>query len=150
MSGGRWRRSIALTLALALCATACAAPARRMVAVPAQGQTEADVDRDRYQCMLEAQEKSGARGDTAMRNGALLGILVVGGFGAGVGAAIGAGMGAAGNGAIAGAIVGSNVGAPLGGNVFLAREGSARARLTTTCLEARGYTVEPEPAPSRP
>jgi hypothetical protein len=44
--------------------------------------------------------------------------------------------------------VGSNIGAPLGGNVFLAREGSARARLTNACLEARGYTVEPEPVRS--
>jgi hypothetical protein len=125
-------------LLLGACATA---PPPRRVVVPVRGQSPAELDRDQFECALDAQDAAGSGAGTSLRNGAILGIIVLGSVGSALGAVIGAASGAAGHGATVGAIFGGTAGGIAGGSIAFARDRNTLRRLTDACLEARGYTV---------
>lgn len=122
--------------------TACAtAPPKRLELYPAQGQTPEQLDRDRFECQLWAQKQTGYDPGASLRNGALLGLVMVGGVGSAMGAAIGATQAAAGTGAAAGAVSGLVVGAPVGGYLQYRRDRDATERAFRACVEGRGYAL---------
>jgi len=134
-------RCLAGCLAALLLVAGCAGQVPRYVVSPAKGQTSQQMDNDTFDCNLQAQRQTGYDPDTALTEGALVGLLVGGAAGAGLGAAAGVAGGIVGTGASVGAATGGLIGATLGGPYLYDKDLNRTQRAYYACLETRGYTI---------
>jgi hypothetical protein len=160
------RRALALVLAVALATGACAgrvevdgvagsraSPARSGAVappVPSRNTAAADdpVERARFACAVEVQRAQAFDPGISLRNGALLGAIIVGAIGASLGALFGLLSDVPGKSAAAGAIVGGGAGALAGGLFKLEADTAAYHRGLAACLVARPSA--PPAAPPAP
>lgn len=134
-------RCLAGCLAALLLVAGCAGQVPRYVVSPAKDQTPQQMDNDKFDCNLQAQKQTGYNPDTALTEGAMVGLLVGGAAGAGLGAAAGVAGGIVGTGASVGAVTGGVVGATLGGPYLYDKDLNQTQRAYYACLETRGYTL---------
>lgn len=143
LAGAMTRRMRGLSgcLAALSLASGCIHNVPTYIVTPAKGQTDQQMDNDKFDCNLQAQQKTGYDPDKALTQGAIAGLLVGGALGAGLGAAAGVSGGIVGTGASVGAIAGGGLGATLGGPYLYDKDVNDTQRAYYACLEARGYTV---------
>jgi hypothetical protein len=134
-------RCLAGCLAALLLVAGCAGRVPRSVVSAAKDQTPQQMDNDKFDCNLQAQKQTGYNPDTALTEGAMVGLLVGGAAGAGLGAAAGVAGGIVGTGASVGAVTGGVVGATLGGPYLYDKDLNQTQRAYYACLETRGYTL---------
>jgi hypothetical protein len=149
------RRLLALGVAVALVTGACAG--RMQVAhapgpppAPAPSRNTAATDdpgeRARFACAVEVQRAQDFDPGVSLRNGSLIGAVIVGAIGASLGALFGLIGDIPGKGAAAGAIFGGGAGAVAGGLIKLDADTAAYHRGLAACLAAR--SVQPSAAPA--
>lgn len=134
-------RCLAGCLVALLLVAGCAGQVPRYVVSPAKGQTPQQMDSDKFDCNLQAQKQTGYNPDTALTEGAMVGLLVGGAAGAGLGAAAGVAGDIVGTGASVGAVTGGVIGATLGGPYLYDKDLNQTQRAYYACLETRGYTL---------
>jgi hypothetical protein len=150
----RTRRLWALVVSLALATSACAgrvdlAPPSGPPAPPVPSRNTAAADdpaeRARFECSVDVQRAQHFDPDVSLRNGTLLGAVIVGAIGASLGALFGLISDLPGKGATAGAIVGGSAGMMAGGLLKLDADTASYHRGLVACLAAR--TTAPRAAP---
>ncbi len=151
----RTHRLLALVVVVVLVTSACAGrmdiaqpPGPPAPPAPSRNTAAADdpVERMRFECAVEVQRAQQFDPGVSLRNGSLLGAVIVGAIGASLGALFGLLSDVPGKAAAAGAIVGGGVGALAGGLFKLDADTAAYHRGLAACLVARAL----EPRPSVP